>query len=105
MNLLTLTSSILLGVMIAVGITPIARADDDSFSGSVQKVWEDGFVLKTEERSLKVDSWDVCRDNTAGNLSKGDQVTVNGEFDDGEFDASSITKKDGVKVCTKNEDD
>ena len=106
MNLLTLTGLISLGVAIAVGgVTPIARADDNSFSGTVEKVWEDGFVLKTEKRSLKVDSWDVCGDKTSGNLSKDDKVTVNGEFDDGDFDASSITKEDGTKVCTKRKDD
>lgn len=97
-----LTVLILAGMVVSAGITSVAQARGDSFSGTVERVWEDGFRLKTEEHSLKVDSWDVCGDNTSRNLSKGDLVTVNGQFDGGEFDAFSIIKADDVKVCKQN---
>ena len=90
------------GLFVTASLTPIAQARGNSFSGTVERVWEDGFRLKTQERSLRVDSWDVCGDNTSRNLSRGDQVTVDGEFDGGEFDAFSITKEDDVKVCTQS---
>ena len=99
---LSVTVLALTGLVVTASITSIAQGRGNSFSGSVERVWEDGFKLKTEERSLKVDSWDVCGDNTSGNLSKGDVVTVDGEFDDGEFDAFSITKEDNIKVCTQD---
>ena len=51
---------------------------------------------------MKVNSWDVFGDNTSVNLSKGDRVTMDGEFDGGEFDAFSTTKEDDVKVCTRS---
>ncbi len=97
-TVLTLT-----GVIVVAGTTSISQARGDSFSGTVKRVWEDGFRLKTEEHSLRVDSWDVCGDNTSRNLSKGDQVTVDGEFDGREFDAFSITKADNEKICTQGD--
>ena len=95
----------LAGMAIAAGINSMAQAQGNSFSGTVERVWEDGFRLKTEERSLRVDSWNICGDKTPSNLSQGDQVSVNGEFDGGEFDAFSITIADKGKICTgkKNE--
>ena len=96
------TSSALLSVIIATSITSIAQAQGNLFSGTVERVWEDGFRLKTEGHSLTVDSWDLCGDYTALKLSEGDRVTVDGEFDDREFDAFSIKKVDdvdGVEVC------
>ncbi|MGK7933544.1 MAG: hypothetical protein AB4041_19210 [Microcystaceae cyanobacterium] len=79
----------------------IAQSREYSFSGNVQQVWEDGFRLKTSERSITVDSWELCGDNTARYLKTGDQVTVAGRFERREFDASSITKADGASVCQR----
>ncbi|KST63061.1 hypothetical protein [Mastigocoleus testarum] len=90
------------GLLVTASLTSTAQARSSSFSGTIEKVWEDGFRLKTEEHSLKVDSWDVFGDNTSVNLSEGDQVTVDGEFDGGEFDAFSIIKEDNVKFCTQD---
>ncbi|ESA38674.1 hypothetical protein N836_31180 [Leptolyngbya sp. Heron Island J] len=67
----------------------------DSFTGTVQRVWEDGFRLDTGDRSLRVDSWDLYGDSTASYIMVGDQITVNGEFAGREFDAFSITDSDG----------
>ncbi|MEM8723735.1 MAG: hypothetical protein AAGE84_31400 [Cyanobacteria bacterium P01_G01_bin.39] len=68
------------------------HAKDNKFTGSVEQVWEDGFSLNTGERTFNVDSWDVYGDDTPENLAEGDQVTVKGEFDDGEFDSDSVSK-------------
>lgn len=96
---LLVTGSALLCVIAVTGLSSPVQARNNSVSGTVERVWEDGFRLNTgEERSVKVDSWDVYGDNTARNLSKGDRITVNGEFDGGEFDAFSIIKSDDVKV-------
>lgn len=62
-----------------------------SFIGTVEQVWEDGFYLNTGNRTLEVDSWDLYRDSTQRYVSVGQQLTVTGEFDNGEFDAFSIT--------------
>jgi hypothetical protein len=71
----------------------------NSFSGSVERVWEDGFRLNTGEGTVRVDSWDVCGDFTANHVAVGDRLTVSGEFDGGEFDAFSITNSDGASLC------
>ena len=68
------------------------HAKDNKVTGSVERVWEDGFSLNTGDRTFNVDSWDVYGDDTPENLAEGDQVTVKGEFDDGEFDADSISQ-------------
>ncbi|MEM7760756.1 MAG: hypothetical protein AAF298_21875 [Cyanobacteria bacterium P01_A01_bin.40] len=76
------------------------HAQGNKFTGSVERVWDDGFRLNTgdkpngmaSQRTFNVDSWDVYGDDTPENLVEGDQVTVMGEFDDGEFDADSVSK-------------
>ena len=95
---LLITGSALLCFIAVTGLSSAVQARNNSVSGTIERVWEDGFRLNTREGSVKVDSWDVYGDNTAGKLSKGDRVTVNGEFDGGEFDAFSIDKSDDVKV-------
>ncbi|MDY6902124.1 MAG: hypothetical protein SWZ49_29235 [Cyanobacteriota bacterium] len=95
---LLIAASTLFCAIVATGLTPMVQARESSFSGTVERVWEDGFRLNTGERSVRIDSWDVYGDNTPRNLSKGDRITVNGEFEGGEFDAFSITKSDDVKV-------
>ncbi|ACK68921.1 conserved hypothetical protein [Gloeothece citriformis PCC 7424] len=97
---LLLTGSALLSV-VAVGVVPFCvQAQGNSFSGNIERVWEDGFRLNTGDRSIVVDSWDVCGDNTVKHLSAGEKVTVNGEFEGGEFDAFSIIKASGESVCS-----
>ena len=72
----------------AVGATP--RPAANTHSGTVERVWEDGFQLNTGDRTLRVDTWDVYGDNTASYVSVGDRITMSGEFEHGEFDASTI---------------
>ncbi len=77
----------------------VAQASGTAFTGTVQRVWEDGFRLNAGDRTLRVDSWDLCGDFTTNYVSVGDQLTVAGEFDGGDFDAFSITQSDGAAVC------
>lgn len=62
-----------------------------SYTGVVDRVWEDGLFLNTDGLDFRVDTWYVYRDSTERFVSVGDQVTVTGEFERGEFDAFSIT--------------
>ncbi|MGH1396268.1 MAG: hypothetical protein ACRAVC_19885 [Trichormus sp.] len=93
------TRLLFLGVVILASVPAFAQNQGNSFSGRVQRVWEDGFRLNTNGRSITVDTYDICGDNTTKHISAGDQVTVTGEFDGGEFDASSVTKASGTSVC------
>lgn len=75
------------------------HAQGNTFTGTVERVWEDGFRLNTGDRTLRVDSWDVCGDNTMRYLSANDPVNVSGEFSGLEFDAFSITDAQETPVC------
>jgi len=88
--------------LIVVTMAPNANAQqgNNSFTGTVQRVWEDGFRLNTGNRTIRVDSWDLCGDATARYINVGDQLTVTGEFEWGEFDAMSITRPDGEAACS-----
>lgn len=77
----------------------VAQASGTSFSGVVERVWEDGLRLNAGDRSLRVDSWALCGDATASYVSVGDRLTITGNLDTGEFDATSITHSDGGAVC------
>ena len=88
--------------MLFVILTPgfaIGENQGTSFSGRVNRVWEDGFQLKTRNRTITVDSYDICGDNTTRHIAVGNRVTVTGEFEDGEFDAFSIIKADKTRAC------
>jgi hypothetical protein len=96
---LTVTSLLFLGFLILANVPAMARNQSSSFSGRVRQVWEDGFSLNSNGRSITVDTYDICGDNTTSHISVGDQVSVTGEFDEGEFDAFSVTKANGTRVC------
>ena len=80
--------------MLALGKTRVVP-----LTGTVDRVWEDGFSINTGDRTVRVDAWDVCGDNTQQNVSVGDELTVEGEFSGGEFDASAITNAEGENLC------
>lgn len=88
---------ILMGV---VGCTDAAQVQNGPLTGAVERVWEDGFSIKTGDRTVRVDAWGICGDNTQQNVSVGDELMVGGEFDGGEFDASAITNVNGDNVCS-----
>ncbi|WP_066426702.1 hypothetical protein [Anabaena sp. 4-3] len=96
---LNVTRLLILGVVVLASVPAIAQNQGNSFSGRVQRVWEDGFRLNTGNRAITVDTYDICGDNTTRHISAGEQVTVTGEFDGGEFDAFSVTKTNGTRVC------
>ena len=77
----------------------IAQAQSATFSGIVHQVWEDGFQLNSSGRSITVDSYDICGDNTTRHITVGEKVTVIGEFEGREFDAFSITNANVESVC------
>lgn len=90
----------LAGIVIAIPtFYSAAHARDYIFIGTVERVWEDGFLLNTGDRTFKVDSWDICGDNTTNYLSADRQVSVSGKFSGLEFDAFSITDREGNTVC------
>ena len=90
-----------LGVVVfGIVNSAMAQERENLLSGEVEQVWEDGFQLQDSDRSIRIDSWDVCEDNTSGNIKIGDRVTVTGEFEGREFDAFSIVKSDGTNVCS-----
>lgn len=89
----------LAGIAIAIPtLYSAVHAQGNTFSGTVERVWSDGFRLNTGDRTVRVDSWDVCGDNTMSHLSADQQVNVSGEFSGLEFDAFSITNQ-GNPVC------
>ncbi|WP_416672923.1 hypothetical protein [Egbenema bharatensis] len=102
MKLFTAVLMTLSGLIVANVMSNAYAQQDNSFTGTVQRVWEDGFRLNTGDRTLRVDSWDLCGDSTANYVSVGDRLTVTGEFGGGDFDAFSITNPDGVGVCQRN---
>ncbi|MEO0395633.1 MAG: DUF5666 domain-containing protein [Leptolyngbyaceae cyanobacterium] len=91
MRRIAILTLISVGALAAVAIPSMSQAQT-TYSGTVERVWEDGFRLDTGDRTLRVDSWDVYGDNTASNLAVGETISVTGEFAGREFDAFSITR-------------
>lgn len=96
---LTLTGIVSLGLVFSSSLFVLAQNRNASFSGTVERVWEDGFQLKTDSGSLTVDSYGVCGDNTLQHIQVGDQLTVTGELEILEFDAFSIIKDNKTRRC------
>ena len=74
----------------AVVVRPNLSHAQTTHTGTVERVWEDGFQLNTGDRTLRVDTWDVYGDSTATYVSVGDELTITGEFENGEFDAFTV---------------
>jgi hypothetical protein len=91
------TLFVLLGL---IGCAGIGQTQSGPLTGTIERVWEDGFSINTGDRTVRVDAWDVCGDNTQQNVSVGDELTVEGEFSGGEFDASAITNAEGENLCS-----
>lgn len=73
---------------------------DGDFVGVVSRVWEDGLRLDVDSGgSIRVDTWNVCGDATARNISVGDRITVSAERDILNFDAFEILDEDGRPAC------
>ncbi|WP_265264232.1 hypothetical protein [Spirulina subsalsa] len=76
-----------------------AHANNRTFTGVVERVWEDGFRLQVGNRRITTDTWDVCGDFTEDHVNVGDRLTVVGEFEGGQFDVFRITNASGERVC------
>jgi hypothetical protein len=90
MNRLVVSVLIASGVGACAALPHIGHAQTVQ-TGTVERVWEDGFRLNTGDRTFKVDTWDLYGDRTPSYVSIGDDLTVTGEFEGGEFDAFTIT--------------
>lgn len=101
MKLLTAMLMTMSGLAVVSMVSTVHAQQNGPLTGTVQRVWEDGFSLNTGDRILRVDSWDLCRDFTTRHISMGDRLTVTGEFEGGEFDAFSITNSEGARVCQR----
>lgn len=70
------------------------------FQGTVSRVWEDGLRLDLGNgESLRIDTWEVCGDNTARNIRVGDQITVFADRDFFSYEAWRILDANGEPVC------
>ncbi len=94
-----MTQTIFLSVVL-VGLAVSGGGQSGPLTGTVERVWEDGFSIRAGDLTVNVDSWDVCGDNTQQHVSVGDELTVEGEFSDGDFDASAITNAAGENLCS-----
>jgi len=90
-----------LSSMTFVNISVITNAQNRilKLTGTVDRVWDDGFILKTKHKNITVDSWDLCGDNTFRYLSEGDLLVVRGEYEGGEFDTFSLENSNKQKIC------
>lgn len=92
---------VVIGVLF-VGCSSImsSRSSVGGFEGSVGRVWADGLILDMDDgRSVLVDTWDVCGDNTARNINTGDRITVYANRDILSYEAWRILDADGQPLC------
>lgn len=90
MNRSTTLKLITVGIISAIALPQIGHAQA-SHTGTVERVWEDGFRLHTAQQTLWVDTANLSGENTPANIAVGDQIKVTGEFQSIEFDAAAIT--------------
>ena len=76
-----------------VSISDLNPADDNiqTISGTVASVSEDEFVLQDPTGEVLVDAYDYLESEGDLDLGVGQEVTVVGDLDDGDFDAYDIT--------------
>ena len=91
MNRFATLTLIAAGILSALALPQIGHAKI-TYTGTIERVWEDGFRLRTGDRTLWVDAGDLYGDNTPDKIAVGDQITVTGEFERIEFDAFSISE-------------
>ncbi len=72
-------------------VAAIPSSGRTTLTGTVERVWEDGFRLNTDSGAVRVDSWDLFGDNTRAKVLVGTRVSVTGEMSGGEFDAKRIS--------------
>lgn len=73
---------------------------DGAFEGTISRVWEDGLSLDVDGGgTILIDTWSVCGDGTARNLSPGDSVRVYATRDLVSYDAWRILNVEGQPAC------
>ena len=90
MNHVTPLTLITAGIVSVITLSQISHAQA-THTGTVERVWEDGFRLHADDQTLWVDTSDLYGENTPNYIAVGDQIKVTGEFERIEFDASSIS--------------
>ncbi|MBC6454157.1 MAG: hypothetical protein GDA43_13955 [Hormoscilla sp. SP5CHS1] len=76
---------------------PLTSPGSMTISGEIIRLFDnDEFLLQTDNGPIRVDA--DLPDSQSLNLQPGERVNVVGEFDDGEFDASAITRPDGSPI-------
>ncbi|KPQ34504.1 MAG: hypothetical protein HLUCCA11_14490 [Phormidesmis priestleyi Ana] len=89
MNRLIVFGLIAGGIGVAAALPHVGHAQTTQ-TGTVEKVWEDGFRFNTGDRAFRVDTWDIYGDNTVSYVAVGDRATITGEFEGSEFDAFTV---------------
>ncbi|MDB9517836.1 DNA-binding protein [Roseofilum reptotaenium CS-1145] len=87
-------------------ISNLNREENTTISGTIigwGEADENEFILQDSTGTIVVDAGP--RSSQDLNLNIGDEITVAGEFDDGEFDAFSLTYADGTVVDIRYHDD
>ena len=78
------------GVIAALSLPQFGHTQA-THTGAVERVWDDGFRLRTREQTFWVDASDLYDNNTPGHITVGDQVSVTGKLSRIEFNASAIS--------------
>ncbi|MCG8363841.1 MAG: hypothetical protein MJA27_10990 [Pseudanabaenales cyanobacterium] len=90
MNRFATSTLITAAILSALALPQIGHARA-THTGTVGRVWEDGFRLHTADQTLWVDTSNLYADKTPGNINVGDLIQVTGELKRIEFDASAIS--------------
>lgn len=94
-----MSTVLLLGATACGGGRASTNADGD-YTGTVTRVWADGLRLAVESGGdIRVDTWGVCGDGTARNISPGDRITVSASRDLFSRDAWRILDENGEPAC------
>lgn len=77
------------------------RNEDGAIVGTVTRVRRDSMNLDVEGGgNVRIDTWGVCGDSTADNISVGDTVTVFASKDLFSYDAWRILDENGDRACS-----
>lgn len=96
----------LVAIMVALLMTGCAsrtpRNEDGAIVGTVTRVGQDNMSVDVEGGSnVRIDTWGVCGDSTADNISVGDTVTIFASKDLFSYDAWRILNESGDPACSR----
>lgn len=77
------------------------RNEDGAFEGTVTNVRSDRLTLELSDGSVRIDTWSVCGDHTARNISVGDEITVFADRDLFSYEAWRILDENGEAACPR----